>query len=372
MKPTCLPPPSQTAPPASGRPGGDRTSPACRLPTLLARRPRSQAPSRPRPDSPGEGGKARFERLRRELPGPEEPPGPQLLQLHGPGQVVFDLREEAGGLGLQALPVGQQLVVDDLLLRRRRLHGRRCAASRPGPRRSARGAPWRHTGQRPRSEERAPAPPRPAPLTSGAAAEGGGSRPPAPRSGAAALPFAGWPGLLPRRKWAEGKRVRAGDALPLPPASAVAPGSGEGRGRRTTWREGRVQSSCSGSEFTCCGSAVFWVKVLPSKRGIQNRNIHLPAVAKSRTSGENRVLVFTPREFTVKQGWMSCWRWSDVAFDSGLCGCPRGLLEIKTLVIERSSAGPGPAVGPWVGDKACAGCLTTGQSNWQLFSPAVS
>lgn len=55
---------------------------------------------------------------RRELPGPEEPAGPELLQLHGAGQVALDVLQEAGGLCLQVLAVGQQLVVDDLLLRR--------------------------------------------------------------------------------------------------------------------------------------------------------------------------------------------------------------------------------------------------------------
>lgn len=55
--------------------------------------------------------------LRGEFPGPEEAPGPQLLELHCPAQVAFDLGQLQVGLGVQPLGVGQQLVVDDLLLR---------------------------------------------------------------------------------------------------------------------------------------------------------------------------------------------------------------------------------------------------------------
>lgn len=75
------------------------------------------APGRLSP--PGPAPRHLPEHSRGELPSPEEPPGPQLLQLHGPRQVAFDLREEAGRLGLQALAVGQQFVVDDFFLRRR-------------------------------------------------------------------------------------------------------------------------------------------------------------------------------------------------------------------------------------------------------------
>ena len=55
--------------------------------------------------------------LRGEFPGPEEAPRPQLLKLHRPAQVAFDLGQLQVGLGVQPLGVGQQLVVDDLLLR---------------------------------------------------------------------------------------------------------------------------------------------------------------------------------------------------------------------------------------------------------------
>lgn len=55
--------------------------------------------------------------LRGEFPGPEEAPGPQLLELHGPAQVAFDLGQLQVGLGVQPLRVGQQLVIDYLLLR---------------------------------------------------------------------------------------------------------------------------------------------------------------------------------------------------------------------------------------------------------------
>lgn len=108
------------------------------------RPPGGSAPPGSLPRSPSRGGRGHS---RRELPGPEEAPGPQLLQLHGPRQVAFDLRQEAAGLGLQALAVGQQLVVDDLLLRLRRRHGRgRCPGSATAPAPPARA---RRTGNGP-------------------------------------------------------------------------------------------------------------------------------------------------------------------------------------------------------------------------------
>lgn len=99
---------------------------------------------------------------RRELPGPEEPAGPELLQLHGAGQVALDVLQEAGSLCLQALAIGQQLVVDDLLLRR------------PGHVGAGRGGPV--------TAAAAPRPPRSA-LRRSLPAEGGpGAAPGAPRA----------------------------------------------------------------------------------------------------------------------------------------------------------------------------------------------
>lgn len=49
--------------------------------------------------SPRPGPQARAH-LRGEFPGPEEAPGPQLLELHGPAQVAFDLGQLQVGLGV--------------------------------------------------------------------------------------------------------------------------------------------------------------------------------------------------------------------------------------------------------------------------------
>lgn len=90
-------------------PGGTVMSPPA-FPTAPRGRdePGAPVPHPPSPPTPLRGNrKARCGHSRRKLPSPEEPPGPQLLQLHGPGQVVFNLGEETSGLGLQALPVGQ-------------------------------------------------------------------------------------------------------------------------------------------------------------------------------------------------------------------------------------------------------------------------
>lgn len=49
--------------------------------------------------SPRPGLQARAH-LRGEFPGPEEAPGPQLLELHRPAQVAFDLGQLQVGLGV--------------------------------------------------------------------------------------------------------------------------------------------------------------------------------------------------------------------------------------------------------------------------------
>ena len=59
------------------------------------------------------------------FPRPEEAPGPQLLELHGPAQVALDLCQLQVGLGVQPLGIGQKLVVHDLLLRDERSEERR-------------------------------------------------------------------------------------------------------------------------------------------------------------------------------------------------------------------------------------------------------
>lgn len=71
--------------------------------------------------------------------------------------------------------------------------------------------------------------------------------------------------------------------------------------RKTMRRKDR--NSRSGLEFAFCGFAVYskalFVKLPPSKHVIQNKHLRLPAVPKSRTLEENRMLVLAQKNLTV-------------------------------------------------------------------------
>lgn len=197
--------------------------------------------------------------LRGEFPGPEEAPGPQLLELHCPAQVAFDLGQLQVGLGVQPLGVGQQLVVDDLLLRDEASRVWTGAPARLQGVPAARPFGRLHETRTPPPTPSHPNPPRPPPLS--------GLR--LLRVVVALGPIPGPPPLAGALLAPRGSRFVGGcsgrSARPAParlvtlqPPGPEVPDepqvtSGAGRGGATTSEETATATATVGAAPSCCG-----------------------------------------------------------------------------------------------------------------------
>lgn len=207
--------------------------------------------------------------LRGEFPGPEEAPRPQLLELHRPAQVAFDLSQLQVGLGVQPLGVGQQLVVDDLLLRDEALGVRTRAPARLQGIPAARPFGRLHETRNSPLTPSHPIPPRPPPLSGlrllrvVVALRPPAARRPRPDRWA---PSPGRLAAVPARsrvRWRLQRPLRpprtgsAGDAAPPGPEVPDGPQvtSGAGRGGATAREEGAAAATVAAGALSAAPSS---------------------------------------------------------------------------------------------------------------------